>query len=309
MKKIVFSAGDPNGIGAEIFLKAANKTESPEQLIYVGNGKILEFYSERLGIPLPPVEIVEVESDFSINPGNIETVNGKFSAECIKQAVNLIKEKKAHSLITLPICKENFRQSGFEFEGHTDYLKYLTHSPKTMMMFYSPSFSVILHTVHIPLKKVFDSVKADKLAENMEFAYIEIQKLGIKNPEFFVCGINPHAGENGYIGKEDFEIKKAVELLKNKGLNIKGVFPADTLFAKVKHSPSKVIYAMYHDQGLIGIKTAHPEESANITLGLPFLRASVSHGTAFDIAGKNKANYNNLLYVINTVLKLTEEKK
>ena len=170
-----------------------------------------------------------------------------------------------------------------------------------MMMFYSPSFSVVLHTVHIPLKEVFKHINQKELEESIEFVFNETKKiLNFENPQIFVCGLNPHAGENGHIGKEDFEIKKAAKTLIQKGLPVKGVFPSDTLFSHLKQNPEQIVYAMYHDQGLIGIKTKHPEKSVNITLGLPFLRLSVSHGTAFDIAGKGIADYNNLRYVLET---------
>ncbi len=305
MGKIIITCGDPNGIGIEIFLKALKQIDFFDNLIFVGKRKILEYYSNLLNINLPPLDIVEIDEEYRLCPGKIETVNGKFSGKCIEKAVELIQKGAAQALITLPICKENFQKSGYSFEGHTDFLKHLTKSKKTLMMFYSPSFSVLLHTIHIPLKSVFKHINKEEIQSNIKFAYNEIkEKLKFQNAEFFVCGLNPHAGENGHIGTEDFEIKKAIKHLIKEGLPVKGVFPADTLFSKLKHNPEQIVYAMYHDQGLIGIKTKHPEQSINITLGLPFLRLSVSHGTAFDIAGKGLANYNNLLFVLFTLKKL-----
>ncbi len=302
MKRILITCGDPNGIGIEILLKAANIIDLKDRIVFVGKREILSFYSKKLGIPLPSIEVVEVESDFSLNPGKIEKINGKFSALCIEKAVEIAR-KDHYPIVTLPICKENFRASGYDFEGHTDFLKYLTGSKKTMMMFLSPSFSVVLHTVHIPLNKVPLHVSKDELIDGIQFAYNHTKKLFTgKDVDIYVCGLNPHAGENGYIGKEDFTIKEAVSYLQGKHLPVKGVFPADTLFFRMT-GERNIVYAMYHDQGLVAVKTKHPEECVNITLGLPFLRLSVSHGTAFDIAGKGVANYNNLLYVLNTTIR------
>ncbi|BBB33308.1 4-hydroxythreonine-4-phosphate dehydrogenase [Thermotomaculum hydrothermale] len=305
MNKIIVTCGDPNGIGVEIFHKCLNNGMSPDNLVFVGNEKILKHYANILNLKIPEIEVVNIQSEFSLNPGKIETINGQFSAKCIEKAVELIKDGYGKALVTLPICKENFRESGYNFEGHTDFLKHLTHSKRTMMMFYSPSFSVVLHTIHIPLKDVFEHINQEEIEEKIEFAYLEAKRtLKFKKPEIYVCGLNPHAGENGHIGDEDFEIKKGVEKLKEKGIPVKGVFPSDTLFSHLKENPEQIVYAMYHDQGLIGIKTKHPEKSVNITLGLPFLRLSVSHGTAFDIAGKGIADYNNLWYVLITANKL-----
>lgn len=305
MKKIIVTCGDPNGISAEIFLKALNNILFTSKIVFVGNKKILDFYANLYNIKIPDIEIIETDADFSLNPGKIKTINGNFSAKCIEKAVDLIKKGHGDALVTLPICKENFQQSGYKFEGHTDFLKHLTNADKTMMMFYSPSFSVVLHTVHIPLKEVFKHINQKELEENIEFAFNETKKtLNFENPEIYVCGLNPHAGENGHIGKEDFEIKEAVRVLKGKRIPVRGVFPSDTLFSNLKENPEQIVYTMYHDQGLIGIKTRHPEKSINITLGLPFLRLSVSHGTAFDIAGKGIANYNNLRYVLETTEQL-----
>ena len=303
--EILITTGDPNGIGIEILLKALYHNPISRKIALIGNKEIVEYYSKTLKLPMPDMEIIEIESDFSLNPGKMERVNGKFSAKCIEESVSLIKKGYGKALITLPICKENLHLSGYHFEGHTDFLKHLTNSKKTMMFFYSPSFSVALHTVHIPLKDVFKHINKNELIEGIEFVYSETRRvLNFTKPEVFVCGLNPHAGENGHIGLEDFEIKNAVNKLKEKGIEVKGVFPSDTLFTNLKENPENIVYAMYHDQGLIGIKTKHPEKSANITLGIPFLRLSVSHGTAFDIAGKGIANYNNLRYVLETTEQL-----
>lgn len=305
MKKILITCGDPNGIGAEIFLKTLNNIDFKDNIAFIGSKKILKFYSNLLNLELPDIEVVEIEEDFSLNPGKSETINGNFSAKCIEKAVKLIQEGYGKAIITLPISKENLHNAGYNFEGHTDFLQKLTNSQKTAMFFYSPSFSAALHTIHIPLKQVFQHINKEELERGIEFVFNEAkQKLKFKNPEILVCGLNPHAGENGHIGKEDFVIKEAVKNLQEKNLPVKGVFPSDTLFAKLKDNPEKIVYAMYHDQGLIGIKTKHPVKSVNITLGLPFLRLSVSHGTAFDIAGRGIADYNNLLYVLITANKL-----
>lgn len=302
---ILITSGDPNGIGIEILLKALYQNPISRKIALIGKKEIVEYYAKKLDLPLPYMEIIEIKSNFSINPGKVERVNGEFSAKCIEESVSLLNKGYGKALITLPICKENLHLSGYHFEGHTDFLKHLTNSKKTMMFFYSPSFSVALHTVHIPLRDVFKHIKEGELISSIEFVYSESKKvLNLKKPEIFVCGLNPHAGENGHIGKEDFQIKNVVNKLKEMSIPVKGVFPSDTLFANLKENPEQIVYAMYHDQGLIGIKTKHPKKSINITLGLPFLRLSVTHGTAFDIAGKGIADYNNLRYVLETAEKL-----
>ncbi len=301
---LAITPGDPSGIGPEIICKAL-----PEILAYckpviyasrhlmknVGNCKNKNL--DLIGVSAP-------ELDWEARPGRLSAVNGAYAAKAIRMAVSDCLSGKCDALVTAPISKKAWELAGISYPGHTEMLRDLAGVSRTMMLFYAPAFSVILHTIHIPLSQVPETVTGERIVNGIEFAQEQYSRLVQQPFEIRVCGLNPHAGEQGRLGMEDFAIVEAVKILREKGMEITGPFPADTLFSHIPRDGSVLVYAMYHDQGLAPIKTLYPEKCVNITLGLPFIRASVSHGTAFDIAGKGRADFQNLLETVRTTVQL-----
>jgi len=307
MKKkpvLAITPGDASGIGPEIICKALPEIQKYCQPVVYASRLLLEkagFCQDR---GLETIEFRSIEMDWELCPGRLSATNGKYAAEAVKIAVSDCQSGRCAGLVTAPISKKAWEMAGISYPGHTEMLRDLADVSRTMMLFYSPAFSVVLHTIHVPLAEVPASITRSKILERIRFAHSQYHHLVQKPFEIRVCGLNPHAGEEGRIGTEDFVIRDAVKVLSGEGMKISGPFPADTLFSHIPGDGSVLVYAMYHDQGLTPIKTLYPEKCVNITLGLPFIRSSVSHGTAFDIAGKGKADSRNLLETVVTTVQL-----
>ncbi|NOZ13838.1 MAG: 4-hydroxythreonine-4-phosphate dehydrogenase PdxA [Acidobacteria bacterium] len=300
---IAITPGDPSGIGPEIVLKALPEIKKWCRPVVFSSRQLLEQAGTCRISGLEDVEFCEPEFAWAQCPGKLSSENGRYAAEAIRLAVSRCMDGRCDALVTAPISKKAWELAGIDYPGHTEMLRDLAGVKKTMMLFYAPAFSVILHTIHIPLAAVPAFVTEDRVAEALRFAVGSYGNLVQKPFETRVCGLNPHAGEQGRLGTEDFQIRDAVLKLAAEGMNIRGPFPADTLFARLPRDGSVLVYAMYHDQGLAPIKTLYPDKCVNITLGLPFIRASVNHGTAFDIAGKGLADFQNLLETVRTTVR------
>ena len=300
--RIAFTMGDPAGIGPELLVRSLDQITAICSPVLFGPAALLDAAARHEGISTDrfPVELVEIETEFRSIPAHICAENGAFVVAAVREAVSACMSGACEALVTGPISKKAMSMAGFAYPGHTEMLAEFAGVNRTMMLFYSPAFSVVLHTIHVPLRAVPEEMHADVLVDRMRFAWQRYSQLAGIRPKFRVCGVNPHAGEQGRLGLEDREIEKAVEQLKSEGLPISGPFPADTLFARLPADGSCLVYAMYHDQGLIPIKTLYPHQCVNMTLGLPFLRASVSHGTAFDIAWKHRADTRNFTETVRT---------
>ncbi len=290
---IIITTGDPNGIGAEITIKALNKLDL-DNVVLISNKKILDFY----GKLNKDYKIIEVPFEENISPGKITKACGEFSFQSVKLACEL----KGKAIVTAPVAKNAMHFAGHNFNGQTEILqKYLAHDNQLAeMLFVAGNFRVLLLTRHCALKDI--NLTTDMVVEkitNLNKFFKE--KLGIKSPKFALCGFNPHAGENGILGREEIEIlQPAVDILRKNGINITNPLPADTLF--IKHVLYDCIIANYHDQGLIPIKTVAGSKTVNMTIGLDVIRTSPGHGTAFDIAGKNIADENGMIEAIKAVL-------
>ncbi len=284
MKKVAVSIGDLNGIGIEIALKAHDKIKKWVNPIYCINEKMLKKAAKLLNIKIPEdFKIYEVPGDFEITPGKIDKKSGKYSFDSFISAINLAKEKKADAITTLPIHKESWAKAGINYKGHTEVLRDI-FKKNAIMMLGCPKMYVALFTEHIPLKKVAENIKKEKL---FEFLIDFYKSTGFEN--IGVLGLNPHAGDGGVLGDEEIkEILPAI-LEANETLQ-KNVFYGP-LVPDIAFVKRKGIYiAMYHDQGLAPLKALYFDESINVSLNLPILRTSVDHGTAFDIAYKGIAN-------------------
>ncbi|MBE7702691.1 MAG: 4-hydroxythreonine-4-phosphate dehydrogenase PdxA [Cyanobacteria bacterium SIG28] len=301
-EKVLITTGDPNGIGAEVVIKSLNLLGlPPKDIVLVSNSKVLSFY----GTLNNNYEILEVDYSSKVQPGTVTADAGDFAFRCLKTACDL----KPKFIITAPTSKEAMHLAGHKFNGQTEILeKYLAReNQKAEMLFVAGGFKVLLLTRHIALNNVAKNLTQELIIEKVaRLQNFFKQKLGQKNPNFALCALNPHAGENGIIGtEEDLTMIPAVNALREKGVNITNPLPADTLFVngvssylKNEKMPYDCYIACYHDQGLIPIKSVASKKTVNMTIGLDVIRTSPCHGTAFDIAGKNLANPESMIEAI-----------
>lgn len=304
-EKIAITTGDPNGIGAEITIKALKKLDLPaDKILLVSNRKVLDFY----GKLDKDYEIIEIPFNSEIHAGMVTKEGGEFSFQSLKK----VCEMHPKVIVTAPVAKNALHLAGHIFNGQTEILEhYLSHDgQKAEMLFVAGNFKVLLLTRHCALKEVTISkdIVANKILNLKKFFKEHYQ---IQNPKFALCGFNPHSGEDGILGREEIEIlHPVVAELRKLGVDISDPLPADTLFVKAaKDYLSKAqqptydgYIANYHDQGLIPIKTVAGESTVNMTIGLDIIRTSPGHGTAFDIAGKDIADENGMISAIKEVL-------
>ncbi len=304
-EKIAITTGDPNGIGAEITIKALKKLDLPaDKILLVSNRKVLDFY----GTLDKDYEIIEIPFNSEINAGMVTKEGGEFSFQSLKK----VCEMHPKAIVTAPVAKNALHLAGHIFNGQTEILEhYLSHDgQKAEMLFVAGNFKVLLLTRHCALKEVTISKDfvANKILNLKKFFKEHYQ---IQNPKFALCGFNPHSGEDGILGREEIEIlHPVVAELRKLGVDISDPLPADTLFVKAaKDYLSKAqqptydgYIANYHDQGLIPIKTVAGDSTVNMTIGLDIIRTSPGHGTAFDIAGKDIADENGMISAIKEVL-------
>lgn len=305
MPKIAITTGDPNGIGAEITIKALNKLDLPaEDVVLISNKKILDYY----GKLEKDYEIIEIPFNSEIEPGKVSAECGEFSFQSVKKACEI----GAKAIVTAPVAKNALYLAGHKFSGQTEILqKYLAHENQLAeMLFIAKNFRVLLLTRHVALKDI-NLTKEIVIEKVLNLRVFFKQHFKIENPKFALCGFNPHSGEDGILGKEEINILiPAVAELREKGVNITNPLPADTLFVGASREyfddvsqPEYDCYiANYHDQGLIPIKTVAGDKTVNMTIGLDIIRTSPGHGTAFDIAGKNVADETGMIEAIKAVL-------
>jgi 4-hydroxythreonine-4-phosphate dehydrogenase len=277
--RVGLTIGDPSGIGPAVTLKALNKLKNtPASFVLIGSG---------ITKKIPGVKIIDLNNlkrrNFSF--GQIKAEYGKASVEYLDKALELLKNKEIDCLVTAPISKEAINKAGFRYGGHTEYFLEKTRAKEVVMLLLNDRLKFSLVTRHISVGKVPQALTKEKLRNNILVTYRSLQKLfGIKKPRLVVCGLNPHASDNGVIGAEENRIIKPV-LKKLKGkLKIDGPLAADAAIAKAAEGNYDCVIAMYHDQALIPLKLTGKDSGVNMTLGLPFIRTSPLHGTAFDIA-------------------------
>jgi 4-hydroxythreonine-4-phosphate dehydrogenase len=268
--RIAITTGDPAGIGPEIAGKAAADPRvraACEPIVYGPPG----------------------EGRFA--PGVLSAEAGRAAYDTLVRAVDAAKAGAVDGLATAPVNKEAFRLAGLPWRGHTDLLAHLTGAPHVAMMFHSDELRVVLATIHIPLAEVPRALTRSLMEKTIALTARELPLFDKVQPRIAVAGLNPHAGENGLFGNEDAEvIAPAVEACRARGVDVSGPFPADTVFVRARRGEFDVVVACYHDQGLIPVKLVSFGRAVNVTLGLPIVRTSVDHGTAFDIAGKGVAD-------------------
>jgi len=237
----------------------------------------------------PPVEAM-------FRPGVLSAEAGRAAFDAIGRAVQDARSGKVDAIATAPVNKLAFSHAGLPWKGHTDLLAHLTGSPRVAMMFWSEPLKVVLATIHVPLAEVPGLITAELLGATFELTARELPRFGIDRPRLALAGLNPHAGEDGLLGSEEDQVlRPAVAAARARGIDITGPFPGDTVFVRASRGEFDAVIACYHDQGLIPVKLLAFGHAVNVTLGLPIIRTSVDHGTAFDIAGKGVADASSMV--------------
>jgi 4-hydroxythreonine-4-phosphate dehydrogenase len=276
--RIAITVGDPAGIGPEIAQKAASDARVTAVCDPVLYG--------------PPAEA-------SFAPGVLSADAGRAAYDAICTAVRDARAGRVHAIATAPVNKLAFAKAGLPWKGHTDLLGHLTGSAQVAMMFWSEPLKVVLATVHVPLVEVPSALTRTVVDRTIALTARELPRFGIATPRIAVAGLNPHAGEDGLMGDEEIRVlRPAIESARAEGLNITGPVPGDTVFVRAISGEFDVVIACYHDQGLIPVKVVAFGHAVNVTLGLPIIRTSVDHGTAFDIAGRNLANPSSMVEAV-----------
>lgn len=310
MNRIAVTMGDPAGIGGEIILKALPRLMGRSIPVIVGDMKVIEALRDGpSSLPLPPfkglgqgspgdVEFLDLGFMDTAQPGISDTRCGEASYLYIREALKLVFTGEASAVVTCPISKASLHLAGVPFPGHTELLAHSAGVDSYVMMLANPRIRVSLVTIHIPLKDVPARVTEEKVFRTIAITGRSLREsFSIDRPVIKVCGLNPHAGEQGVIGSEEDRISRAILRSREIGMDVTGPYPGDSLF---HHIDCDAYIAMYHDQGLIPVKTTDFRRTVNITLGLPFVRTSPGHGTGFDIAGKGIADPASLIEAYRT---------
>ncbi|HKY62761.1 MAG TPA: 4-hydroxythreonine-4-phosphate dehydrogenase PdxA [bacterium] len=295
-RTIGVTMGDPLGIGAEIILKALSRWKGRSSIKVFGDPHLLK--------ELPRGELQPISLGSSGRKPTAEEA-GQASVAYLDAAMAAWRSGGIDALVTAPIAKHHVNLAGFPFPGHTEYLAAQTKTEKFAMMMAGPKLKVTLVTIHEPLKRVPELLSVAKILETIEITHRALrERFGIAKPRLAVCGLNPHAGEEGLLGREEIElIAPAIAEARRRGFDCAGPKVPDAVFHEAYQGNWDALVCMYHDQGLIPFKMVHFADGVNVTLGLPLVRTSPDHGTAFDIAGQGKADPSSMI----AALKLAEE--
>ncbi|MFS4084861.1 4-hydroxythreonine-4-phosphate dehydrogenase PdxA [Aerococcus urinaeequi] len=315
MEYVGISMGDPAGIGPEIALKSLidNEDYRSQSIIFGSKGILLDTISNlSTEIKLNEINDIDQFQEGKINFVNVvdldyndlsigeESARGGDAAfKYVSESIEWAMDGKTYGVVTCPLNKKTMHMAGHKFAGHTEIFAEKTGTKKYTMMLWSENLAVVHVSTHVALREACDLVKKERVVECIDLANNAMKSIGISEPRIAVAGLNPHSGESGLFGSEDdLEIKPAVQVALDKGLNVEGPISPDTVFLKASKGAYDIVVAMYHDQGHIPMKLLAFDDGVNITLGLPIIRTSVDHGTAFDIAGKGVANPTSLLWSI-----------
>lgn len=331
MKPVIgITIGDAAGIGPEIIVKALKHQEVYDTCrpLVIGDAKILERVKpivdshatihaikdpEEALFTFGTIDVIDLDLIPADLPfGEVSAVAGDGAFQFLARAVELAKEKKIDSICTAPLNKEALHKGGHLYPGHTEILADLTDTEDFSMMLTTPNLKVIHLTTHMGLIKAIESITPERTYKVVKLAHDTLTKAGFDHPSIAVCGINPHAGENGLFGngEEEEKLQPGIERAQAEGINVTGPLPADTLFFRAGRGDFDIVVACYHDQGHAPIKVMGIEDGVNITVGLKgdIIRTSVDHGTAFDIAGKNIADDRSMLAAIRSAIELAPKR-
>jgi 4-hydroxythreonine-4-phosphate dehydrogenase len=309
--RIAITAGEPAGIGPDLCVMLAQEAHV-DQIVVIADRFLLEDRAARLSLPLKllpfdasskpkstpagTLYIVDHPTQAPVEIGKLNADNSAYVVNTLSHALTGCLDKTYDAVVTAPVHKGVINDAGIPFTGHTEFFADGAGVDKVVMMLATDVLRVALATTHLPLRDVSNAITQALLTEVIQITHKDLQHyFGFKHPEIAVCGLNPHAGEGGHLGHEEIDVIEPVILdCQQKGLNVTGPWPADTIFNQDKLADYDVVLAMYHDQGLPVLKHQGFGEAVNVTLGLPFIRTSVDHGTALDLAGSGRANVGSL---------------
>lgn len=320
--RFVITSGEPAGIGPDLVLALAQQ-DWPVQLVVLADKALLKARAEILGLEVEFLEyqanstpqpsragqiiIEQIDLPAKVELGKLNPVNASYVLRMLKRAIQGCMHHEFAAMVTGPIHKGVINEAGLKFSGHTELLAEQSNTKQVVMMLATPGLRVALVTTHLPLKEVPNAITSERLTDILQITNQSLNKqFAIDKPRILVTGLNPHAGEDGHMGREEIEvIEPVLEQLDKDGMNVHGPYPADTLFTPKYLQQADAVVAMYHDQGLPVLKHMGFGNAVNITLGLPFVRTSVDHGTALDLAGSGKADVGSFNYAIEVALQMT----
>ncbi len=324
--RFALTPGEPAGIGPDLCLMMAQAAQ-PYPVIVISNIDMLRERATLLGLdvqlsavnpqqlpdqpaPVNTLYVWDTPLYQPVAPGRLDEANAQHVLETLTRAGQGCLDGLFSAMITAPVHKGIINQAGVPFSGHTEFLQQLTDAPQVVMMLATHGLRVALVTTHLPLRDVADAVTAERIDSVTRILHRDLQdKFGIKNPHILVCGLNPHAGEDGHLGREELDvIIPALERLRQDGMNLTGPLPADTLFTPNNLKQCDAVLAMYHDQGLPVLKHKGFGAAVNITLGMPIIRTSVDHGTALDLAGTGNIDTGSLQIALVTAFQMAANK-
>lgn len=323
--RLGITIGDPSGIGPEIVLKAVADEEVRAICLPVIAGDAVELTRQARQLGLASDFPITHESDDlagfdgpiildtnclsePVKWGSLSAASGRAAIAAIEACVRLCLAGKLEAMTTAPINKESLKLAGSPFPGHTEMLTALCGAPESLMCFFAGNLRVFLLTVHCSLTDAIKAITAERVASAIELADRELRRYGIARPRIAVAGLNPHAGEHGLFGSEEAsQIEPAIKECRARDIDVTGPYPADTLFLRAFRGEFDAVAACYHDQGLVAVKCLAFGQAVNVTLGLPIIRTSVDHGTAFDIAGRGVADHRSLVEAIKVAVGLVRQ--
>ncbi|HEY8568937.1 4-hydroxythreonine-4-phosphate dehydrogenase PdxA [Microbulbifer sp.] len=326
--RIAFTPGEPAGIGPELAVKLACSGRAPDiagaQIIAIAAPELLQQEADRQGkalqlLPFDPAQPAEITPAGSLHllpvalpepsrPGQLNPANGPYVLQTLRLAARGCMDRTFDAIVTGPVHKGVINDAGIPFSGHTEFFAEQAGVEKVVMMLAADDLRVALATTHLPLKDVSGAISGASLQQVLTILHRSLQQqFRIERPRIGVCGLNPHAGEGGHLGREEIEvIEPALDTLRALGMNLIGPLPADTLFTPPQLARCDAVLAMYHDQGLPVLKFKGFGRAINITLGLPFIRTSVDHGTALNIAGQGIADTGSLIAALSQAVELAQ---
>lgn len=322
LPRIAITMGEPAGIGPELLVKIAQRQFAAD-LVVLANSELLQETARKTGVPLKLVSpnskpsqhtpgqlsVIDVDLPVKVVPGQLQVENASTTLKVLEMASEMALNKQVDAIVTAPVHKANLHQVDSGFLGHTEFFAQLAGVEQVVMMLATNELRITLATTHIPLNQVSKAITQPGLKSTLTTIIQAFQQLQLPQLKIAVCGLNPHAGEDGLLGDEDeLVIKPVIAELVAQGHSVSGPFPADTLFTPNKRRQYDLFLAMYHDQGLPVVKAFGFGECANVTLGLPYIRTSVDHGTALDIAAEYCADENSLAYAIEYAIQLAAGK-
>jgi 4-hydroxythreonine-4-phosphate dehydrogenase len=309
LPRIAITSGESAGIGPDICVLLAQQ-EFAADITILGDAELLTARAQQLNIHFDTKRVLHIPTGAPVVAGKLNPTNSQYVLQMLTQATDGCIDGKFDAVVTAPVHKGIINEAGIPFIGHTEYLAECTNTVQVVMMLVGGGLRVALATTHLALKDVPVAITRENLETTIRILHTDlIQKFGLRSPRILVAGLNPHAGEDGYLGREEIDvINPVLNKLRAEGMQLIGALPADTLFTKKYLDNADCALAMYHDQGLPVLKHASFGDGVNVTLGLPIIRTSVDHGTALDLAGTGKIETGSMLAAIELAIELVLKK-